>query len=121
MKKILIVDDQKEIRELLLMAIPEKKYEVMQAGNGKEAVEIARLNKPDIILMDVLMPELNGLEATKILKNDPETKECKIVILTAMDQKTDCKKGFEFEADAYVAKPFSPLALVKKIEEMLES
>ncbi|GAI82366.1 unnamed protein product, partial [marine sediment metagenome] len=77
-----------------------------------------RLN--DLIIMDIMMPGgMDGLEATRILKNGPETKECQIVMLTAKGQSIDSEKGFEAGADVYFVKPFSPLELIKKVEEVL--
>ena len=119
MKKILIVDDREEIRDLICMVI-RKTYDILQAGNGREAIEMTRKHKPDLILMDIIMPEMNGLEVTRKLKGDPETSQCKIIMLTAMGQKTDYETGIEFGADAYITKPFSPSVLMKTIREILE-
>jgi len=92
------------------------------AEDGKDAVEIARREKPELILMDIMMPgKTDGLEATRILKNDPETKGCTIVMLSAKGQDEDRKKGFEAGADDYFSKPFSPMALIDKIEEIFAS
>ena len=120
MKRILIVDDQKEVRELVEMTLGVGDYQVLQAKSGKEAVEIVKLEKPDLIIMDVMMPgKIDGLEATRILKKDPETKACTIIMLTAKGQEADKEEGFNAGADDYFAKPFSPLELIKKVEEVL--
>lgn len=120
MKKILIVDDQLQIRELVEVTLRTGEYEVLQADSGEKAVEIAKSEKPDLIIMDIMMPgEFDGLEATRILKNDPETKEIFVLILTAKGQQFDRKKGTEAGADDYFSKPFSPLDLIKKVEEVL--
>ena len=120
MKKVLIVDDRQEVRELVEVTLRVKEYRIFEASNAKEAIEIVRAEKPDLILMDIMMSEgMDGLEATRILKNDPETKECPIVMLTAKGQKTDLEKGFEAGAEDYIIKPFSPLELIKKVEEIL--
>ena len=120
MKKILIVDDQAEVRRLVEMTLKVGDYQVLQAKSGKEAIEIVRAEKPHLIIMDIMMPgDIDGLEATRVLKNDPETKDSKIIMLTAKGQETDREKGFEAGADDYFAKPFSPLELIKKVEEVL--
>jgi DNA-binding response OmpR family regulator len=121
MKKILIVDDQFEVRELVEVTLRVKDYQIFKAKSGEEAIEIARAEKPDLIIMDVMMPGgMDGLETTRILKNNPETKDINIIMLTAKGQEADKKSGFEAGADDYFIKPFSPLELIKKVEEVLE-
>ena len=120
MKKILIVDDQAEVRELVEVTMRVGDYEILKAENGKQAIETVKTEKPNLVLMDVMMPGgIDGLEATRILKNDPETKDCTIIMLTSKSQESDQKKGFEAGADGYFPKPFSPLELIKKVEEVL--
>ena len=120
MKKILIVDDMSTIRELVEVTLRQEDYVIFQAENGNEALDIAKVEKPDLILMDIMMPgEIDGLEATRIIKKDIETKNCKIIILTAKGQKTDIEKGLETGADDYFIKPFDPLDLIRKVEEIL--
>jgi CheY-like chemotaxis protein len=122
MKKILIVDDRQEVRELVEVTLRAKDYQILQASTGEKALEIVRVERPDLILMDIMMPGgMDGLEATRILKNNPDTKDCPIIILTAKGQKTDREKGLEAGAEDYFVKPFSPLDLLKKVEEALES
>jgi len=120
MKKVLITDDKTEVRRLVEMTLRVGDYQIFQAENGEKAVEIAKAEKPDLIIMDIMMPGgMDGLEATRIIKNDPETKDCPIIMLTAKGQKADREKGFEAGADDYFSKPFSPLELIKKVEEVL--
>ena len=120
MKKILIVDDRFEVRELVKVTLRSDDYQVIEAESGEKAVEIARSEKPDLIIMDIMMPGgMDGLEATHIIKNDPETKDCQIIMLTAKGQQFDIKKGIETGADSYFVKPFSPLELIRKVEEIL--
>jgi len=121
MKKVLIVDDHAEVRRLVEMTLRVGDYKILQAQNGQEAIEIARNKKPDLIIMDIMMPgNMDGLEATRILKDDPETKDSIIIMLTAKGQEFDKEKGLEAGADDYFTKPFSPLELIKKVEEVLE-
>ena len=119
MKKILIVDDQLEVRELVAVTLRSDDYEVLQAKNGIEAVEMAKITMPDLIIMDVMMPVMDGIEATRRIKNDPATAACTIVMLTAKSQESDRKAGLDAGAASYFAKPFSPLELLKKVEEVL--
>lgn len=120
MKKILIVDDQKEVLDLMEATLTMENYQILKATNGKEAVDIAKAEKPDMIIMDIMMPgETDGLEATLTLKNDPETSACPIILLSAKSQKDYIKKGFAAGADDYFTKPFSPLELIRKVEETL--
>jgi CheY-like chemotaxis protein len=120
MKKILIVDDQEEIRRLVDITLRVENYQILQAESGEEAIEIVKAEKPDLIIMDIMMPGgIDGLEATRILKNDPETKECLIIMLTAKGQSYEREEGLAAGADDYFAKPFSPLVLIKKVEELI--
>ena len=120
MKNILIVDDQLEVRELVEVTLRTGEYCILQAKNGNEAVEIAKSKKPDLIIMDIMMPgEMDGLEATRIIKNDPITRESRIIMLTAKGQQVDMEKGYAAGADDYFIKPFSPLELIRKVEEII--
>jgi len=120
MKKILIVDDRLEVRELVEVTLRVKDYQILQASSAEEAISIVKAEKPDLILMDIMMPGgMDGLEATRILKNDPGTKDCPIIMLTAKGQEIDREMGFEAGAEGYFVKPFSPLELIRKVEEVL--
>ncbi len=121
MKKILIVDDQKEVRELVEITLRADGYKIFQAKNGRDAIETVKAHKPDLVIMDIMMPgELDGLEATRILKRNPDNHSIKIIMLTAKGQSTDLEEGFAAGADGYFTKPFSPLDLIKKVEEIIE-
>jgi DNA-binding response OmpR family regulator len=121
MKKILIVDDQAKIRELVQVTVRIGNYEIFQAASGDEAVKVAREHQPDLIFLDVMMPNssLNGLEVCEILKKDERTKGAYILMLTALTHDNDIKRGEEVGADGYFTKPFSPLELMNKVEEIL--
>lgn len=121
MKQILIVDDQPEIRDLVEVTLRVSDYNILKASNGEEAVEIAKKEKPDLIIMDIMMPgNIDGLEATKIIKENPQTENITILILTAKGQKQDIKNGKNAGADGYFVKPFSPLELIRKVESVLD-
>jgi CheY-like chemotaxis protein len=120
MKKILIVDDQIEVRELVDITLRVSDYEILQAENGEEAIKVALQEKPDLIIMDIIMPGvIDGIEATRILKNSDQTKGCPVIILTSRDQEKIKEKGLKAGADDYFVKPFSPLDLIQKVEEVL--
>ncbi len=120
MKTLLIVDDQAEIRELVQVTLRTSDLKVIQADGGEKAVGIATAEMPDMIIMDIDMPgTMNGLEATRTLKNNPKTRNIVIIMLTGKDRDEDRQKGREAGADDYFTKPFSPLELIKKVEEVL--
>ncbi len=120
MKKILIVDDEPGIRELVEMTLGVDEYEILKAENGKQAIEIAKSEKPDLTIMDVVMPGgIDGLEATRILKGNPETRKGTIIILSAKGEESEREQGLDAGADDYFTKPFSLLALIQKVEEVL--
>ena len=122
MKKILIVDDQMEVRELVEVTLRIEDYEIFQAQSGEEAIEIWKAESPDLIIMDVMMPGgMDGLEATRIIRSNSGNGNCRIILLTAKGQEADRAKGFEAGADDYFIKPFSPLELIRKVEEVLGS
>ncbi len=121
MKTVIVVDDQEEIRMLVEIALRVGDYQVLQAESGEEAVDIAKEERPDLIIMDIMMlGHLDRLEDTKVLKNDQETRDIIIIMLTARTQETDLEKGYQAGADDYFIKPFSPLELIRKVEEVLE-
>jgi len=120
MKKILIVDDREDTVELLEMTIKRGNFEVLRAGSGESALEIARTQKPDLIIMDVIMPgEIDGLEATRIIKGNPETRDCKIIMISGKGLAADREAGLQAGAQDYFMKPFSPLELIRRVDELL--
>jgi CheY-like chemotaxis protein len=120
LKKILVVDDLQEVRDLVEKTLRTNDRVVLKAEHGAMAVDIAKAEKPDLIMMDIMMPgDIDGLEATRIIKSDPETKDCIVIILTAKGQETDKEAGFAAGADGYFIKPFSPLELMRKVDEVL--
>ena len=117
---ILVVDDEPRMIRFIRMNLELEGYQVVEASNGIDALDQVRKHMPELIIMDVMMSGgMDGLEATRILKNDPETKGCRIIMLTAKGQEIDKEKGIEAGADDYFVKPFSPLELIKKVEEFL--
>jgi len=119
MKKILIADDKPEVVELVRVSLEEEDYEIIDASNGKETLKRARLEKPDLILLDVVMPKMDGFEVCRQLKKDPQTQEIPIIMLTAKGQEVDKEKARQLGASDYITKPFSPSALLTSVEEIL--
>jgi DNA-binding response OmpR family regulator len=120
MKKILIVDDLQEIRELIRLTLEMGSYQIFEAQSGEEAIEIAGIKKPDLVILDIMMlGGIDGLETCKLLKKNSLTQKTKVILLSAMGQEIDLQAGFEAGADDYLVKPFSPLELLKKIEDVL--
>jgi two-component system, OmpR family, phosphate regulon response regulator PhoB len=120
MKKILIVDDSKAIRELVIATLEEEQYQVFEASDGAKAVAIALLEKPDLVLMDVMLPgKINGIEATKIIKRNNAIENCAVIILTGTNDEKLREKGLMAGASDFFIKPFSPLKLLRKIDMLL--
>jgi CheY-like chemotaxis protein len=119
MSRILVVDDEDDVRNLLVMIFRDAGYDVASAQNGKEAVEKARKEKPDLIFLDILMPVMDGFEACSRLKKDPTTKDIFIAFLTAKDMPQDWDRGLQSEADVYIAKPFNNERLLFVARELL--
>ena len=116
-KKILVVDDEQDIREIIRIPLTQDGFQVIEASNGKDAIELAKKEKPDLITMDIMMPRIDGFAAAKIIKEDPQTKDIPIIILSVLSQD---KKKFIRGITDYISKPFRPDELVAKIKEALE-
>jgi DNA-binding response OmpR family regulator len=114
--KVLVVDDEEYIQHILNFSLGAEGYEVITAADGEEAVNIARSEKPDIIVLDIMMPKMDGYEACKQLKADPRTQNIPVILLTAKGREVDRKLGAEAGADDYVVKPFSPGRLIERVE-----
>lgn len=117
--KILIADDEADIRELLRYNLVAEGFEVFQAKNGDEALELARKNKPDLILLDIMMPQKSGVEVCNILRAQAEFRGTLIVMLTALNDDSSVIRGLETGADDYVGKPVSPKVLISRIKALL--
>jgi CheY-like chemotaxis protein len=119
-KRVLVVDDEKFVRELIKIKLGRCGLTVIEATNGLEGVEMARNLKPDIILMDVMMPKMNGFEACEKLKSMPDTAGIPIVMLTARGEQMNQEKGLSLGATGYMSKPFSPQKLAELVIEILQ-
>jgi len=117
--KILCVDDERDILDLLVFNLEKEDFEVYTASNGKEAVELAKKTFPDLIIMDVMMPEMDGMEACRVIRETQGLKNTLITFLTARNEDYSQIAGFEAGADDYIAKPIRPRLLISKIRAML--
>ena len=117
--KILVVDDEVNITQILEFSIGAEGYEVITAANGEEAIDKARREQPDLIILDIMMPKIDGYEACRILKANPLTKSIPVVLLTAKGRDIDKRLGYEVGATDYIIKPFSPNKLVDRIHQLL--
>mgnify|MGYP001405860758 FL=1 len=118
-KKVLVVDDEKDIVDILKYNLErENEFEVLTAKNGREAIELAQ-SIPDLILLDIMMPELNGFEVCKQLKNNSETAKIPVIFLTAKENEIDEILGLEIGADDYISKPISPRKVIARIKSVI--
>jgi len=118
-KRILVVDDEVAIVRMLKDRLESAGFEVLTAYDGAQAVEVARQERPDLIIMDVTMPRMDGLTAAKQLRSDPTTAHIPIVMLTARGQESDEQAGYAAGAVRYFTKPFSPRQLVQELRSLL--
>lgn len=117
--KILLVEDEPDIIRLVKFTLEQKNFEVVATSNGLAAIEIASTEKPDLILLDVMMPVINGYETCGRLKKNEKTKDIPVIILSAKAQKKEVDRALKAGAADFIAKPFSPRELREKIEKIL--
>lgn len=118
-EKLLVVDDEEDLLDLLKYNLSKEGYVVSCAQTGEEAMDLIRLDRPDLLLLDLMLPGMDGLEVTRHLKRDPETKDILIVMLTARGEEADVVKGLELGADDYITKPFSKKVLIARLKAAL--
>jgi two-component system alkaline phosphatase synthesis response regulator PhoP len=118
--KVLVVDDEEYIQHILNFSFGAEGFEVITASDGEEAVTMARSERPDIIVLDIMMPKMDGYEACKQIKADPQTQNIPVILLTAKGREVDRKLGAEAGADDYVVKPFSPGRLIERVEGFIK-
>jgi len=119
-KKILVVDDESDLVEMLSIRLEANNYQVIAASDGQEGLDKARSESPDLIILDLMLPKLDGYQVCRMLKSDERYKQIPIVIFTARAQESDIKAGNEAGADAYITKPFEPAILLDKVSQLLE-
>jgi len=118
-RMVLVVDDEEDILELLRYNLTKEGFEVECALTGEEALDAARTKRPDLVILDLMLPGIDGLEVCRRLKRDPKTEPIPIVMLTAKGEETDVVTGLELGADDYVTKPFSPRVLTARVRAVL--
>lgn len=117
-KLVFIVDDEKDIRELISVNLKLYGFKTKEFSNGNSMLEYIKNTKPDLILLDVMMPGIDGINVCKILKSNEETLKIPVMLLTVKGQISDIENGFKAGADFYVTKPFSPSKLIEKIMDI---
>ena len=120
MHRILVVDDEPSIVRPLTFILKKNGYEVSTASNGEEGLKMARMERPDLIFLDVMMPKKNGYEVCQELKDDPELEDIYIIILTARGGELNEEEKRRVKANEYMTKPFSPIQIVKKVNDILQ-
>ena len=117
--KILITDDEESIRELIKYNVEKSGFETVCAENALQAVQFSRLEKPGLILLDLMLPDMSGLDVCRILKGDDSTRSIPIIMVTAKTEESDIVTGLELGADDYITKPFSTKVLLARIQSVL--
>jgi DNA-binding response OmpR family regulator len=118
--RVLIVDDDPLIRGVVRAVLADASYDLDEAASGEEALRVAVQHPPDVVLLDVMMPGLNGYEVATVMKEDRRLKRAVVVMLTAKGSPEDRRRGMEAGADAYFTKPFSPLELLSTLSGVLK-
>jgi len=119
LRTILVADDERALKMLIVETLKIGNYNILEVDNGLDALELAGREKPDLAILDVMMPGLTGYEVCKQIKTDPGLKQIKVLILTAKGQQADKEAAKLALADYYISKPFSPMELLLKVEEIL--
>ena len=117
---VLVADDEEDIRALVAFRLERAGYEVITAADGEEAFTLATTRLPDLVVLDMMMPRATGLEVTRSLRGQDETKDIPVILLTARAQEADVARGIKAGADDYVKKPFSPQDLQLRVQALLD-
>ncbi|HJR38349.1 MAG TPA: response regulator [Nocardioidaceae bacterium] len=120
MAKIVVADDDADIRELVAFKLQQTGHEVVAVGDGAAAVEACQVDVPDLVVLDVMMPGMSGLDACRALRLDAALAKVPVILLTARAQEADIEQGFNAGADDYVVKPFSPRELASRVAAVLQ-
>ncbi|MFN7172410.1 MAG: response regulator transcription factor [Fimbriimonadaceae bacterium] len=118
--KILVCDDERHIVRLIQVNLEKNGYQVVTAFDGKEGLEKVKSEKPDLCVLDVMMPYMDGFEVLKNLRRDPETEALPVIMLTAKAQDKDVFEGYHYGADMYLTKPFNPIELVSFVKRITQ-
>jgi CheY-like chemotaxis protein len=118
---VLVADDEEDILTLVSMIVERAGHEVVSVRDGAQALAAIRERRPDLVVLDISMPEVDGLEVLRRVRADGETRELPVLLLSARAQEADVRRGFDTGASAYVKKPFSPSDLARRVDELLEA
>ncbi|CAN5529787.1 N/A [soil metagenome] len=116
--KVLVCDDERHIVRLIQVNLERQGYQVVTAFDGKEGLEKIRAEKPQLVVLDVMMPYMDGFEVLKALRREPETENLPVIMLTAKAQDKDVFEGYHYGADMYLTKPFNPMELVTFVKRI---
>ena len=119
-KTVLIIDDREEIRELVAITLRGTEFKVLEASGGHKGIQIARKHKPDVILLDIMMPEIDGFTVSNFIKQIPDTKDIPIIFLTAKETKVGLNIALKQGAVDYIMKPFNPNDLLARLRRAIE-
>lgn len=119
-KRILLIEDERDLVKAIIFRLEDAGYDILTAFDGEEGLEKARKDEPDLIILDLMMPKMNGYKVYGLLKDDARYAKIPIIILTAKAQQSDIDIGKQIGANAYITKPFEPEALLGKIKELLK-
>lgn len=120
-RKILTVDDEKHIVRLIQVNLERQGYEVVTASDGREALEKVDAERPDLVILDVMMPYMDGFEVLQNMKRNPSTRDIPVIMLTAKAQDADVFKGWQSGVDCYLTKPFNPMELISFVQRIFKS
>lgn len=119
MARIVVADDDVDIRELVEFKLSTLGHDIVAVADGAAAIDACQAQRPDLAVLDVMMPGMSGLEAVRVIRNDPTLADLPVILLTARAQETDVETGFESGADDYITKPFSPRELATRVQNLL--
>ena len=119
--RVLVIEDEPDIMELVRETLRQDQYTVLEALDGELGLQMALNQKPDLVLLDIMLPKLNGYEICRRLKSSAQTENIPVVMLTAFGQKGEIEEGFKVKADDYIVKPFEPQKLRQRLRRFLQS
>ena len=119
MARILVADDDVDIRELVEFKLATLGHDIVAVSDGAAAIDACQQQRPDLAVLDVMMPGMSGLDAVRVIRDDPELTDLPVILLTARAQESDVETGFDSGADDYITKPFSPRELASRVTALL--
>jgi two-component system, OmpR family, response regulator MtrA len=119
MARILVADDDVDIRELVEFKLSTLGHDIVAVSDGAAAIDACQQQRPDLAVLDVMMPGMSGLDAVRVIRSDPSLSDLPVILLTARAQESDVESGFDSGADDYITKPFSPRELATRVQALL--